>query len=82
MIGIAFLLLVFGAFSWCLCAGFSAVAHGTEDGARNAGRALDAFLSALSAPALEAVGFALTALLAFVVLFLRGSGGRPPERAT
>ena len=82
IIGMAFLLLVFGAFAWCLWTGFSVVAHGTEDGARNAGRTLDAFLSALSAPALGALGFALTALLAFVVLLLRGGGGRSPERST
>ena len=38
-------------------------AAGTEEGARNLGRTLDAFLSALSAPALGALGLTVVGLL-------------------
>ena len=56
VVGLLFRLLVLGAFAWCLWTYLDLVNEGraaleTEQGARNAGRTLDAFLSALSAPA-------------------------------
>ena len=59
LVGLAFKLMVFGAVAWGLWVGLGAMAAGraalaTEEGARSTGRTLDAFLSALSAPALTA----------------------------
>ena len=61
VVGLLFKLLVLGAFAFCFWTYLDLVkeeraALETEHGARNAGRTLDAFLSALSAPALGALG--------------------------
>ena len=80
LVGLVFQLLVLAAFAWCLWTYLDLVSAGraaleTEHGARDAGRTLDAFLSALSAPALGALGVTGGALLLTVVLVLRGDGG-------
>ena len=81
-IGLLFRVLVFGATAWVMWTGISVVGEArsalqTEEGARYAGRAVDAFLSALSAPALAALGAGAAALLATVVYVLCGDFGRP-----
>ena len=82
LVGLLFRLLVLAAFAWCLWQGLAVVADGrealqTEEGARRAGRTVDAFLSSLSAPALAVLGAGLSVLLVTVVFVLRGEGGGP-----
>ena len=86
LVGLLFRLLVFGATAWCMWTGMAVVGEArsalqTEEGARYAGRAVDAFLSALSAPALAALGAGAAALLATVVYVLCGDFGRPRQPA-
>jgi len=86
LVGLLFRLHVFGAAAWCMWTGIAIVGEArsalqTEEGARYAGRAVDAFLSALSAPALAALGPGAAALLATVVYVLCGDFGRPRQPA-
>ena len=81
VVGLVFRLSVLAAFLWFLWTGMGAVADGrsavrTEEGARSAGRTVDAFLGALSAPALAALGATVAAVLFTVVFVLRGEPGR------
>ena len=80
VVGLLFKLLVLGEFAFCLWTYLDLVQEGraalaTEHGARSAGRTLDAFLSAVSAPALGALGVTGGALLVTAVLVLRADGG-------
>ena len=80
VVGLLFKVLILVAVSWCVWGGSSVVAEGkttwqTKEGARSAGRTLNAFLSAFSAPALVSLGAVSLALLLTVVLTLRGGGG-------
>ena len=80
VVGLLFKVLILVAVSCCVWGGLSVMAEGkatwqTEEGARSAGRTLNAFLSAFSAPALVSLGAVSLALLLTVVLTLRGGGG-------
>ena len=79
LVGLLFRLLALAAFAWCMWQGLAVVADGREalqtgEGARRAGRTVDAFLSSLSAPALAVLGTGLTVLVVTVVFVLRGKG--------
>ena len=86
LVALAFKVLVLGAVAVAVWQGLGAVsagkaAFGSEEGARSAGRTLNAFLSEFSAPALWALGAACFGLLATVVLVLRGPAGGSGEQA-
>ena len=81
VVSLVFRLSVLAAFLWFLWTGMGVVADGrsavrTEEGARSAGRTVDAFLGVLSAPALAALGATGAAVLFTVVFVLRGEPGR------
>ena len=81
LVGLVFQVLVLGVAAFGLWHLVGAVAagrdalQGGEQSAREAGRALDAFLSSLSASALAALGGGVVVLLLAVVLALRGGPG-------
>ena len=78
VVSLVFRLSVLAAFLWLLWTGMGVVADGrsalrTEEGGRSAGRTVDAFLGALSAPALAALVSTIAAVL-FTVVGLCPSG--------
>ena len=86
LVALAFKVLVLGAAAVAAWQGVGVVsagkaAFGTEEGARSAGRTLNALRSEFSAPALWALGAACFGLLATVVLVLRGPTGGSGEQA-